>query len=502
MRLSWRGAVAVAALVGAVISMVGLGVAQRGGGIEVFGASYGDDIPATVYMPEKDPPAPVPVVVMAHGYSGDRVGLSTLARWLAHNGYAAVTFDVRGHGTNNHPLVGDIRNDLTAVLDRVDDGGDFDRTRIALVGHSMGAFLVADEASKDDRIRATVALVGGETEGPVRPKNILFLLSSDTDETHAEGRKTAAKIVGRPLKDGEVVGDFASGTAVGLDTVKTSVAMIITSPGAGERTIKWLDQALGVKRSGPIDLDQNRRPWLLLSIPFVLVLLAAAGFAVGRLAPERAEVAASRWGIALLVVLGALIVPAPFTTIANPAGFLPIDVADGLVGELALAGVALFLAARWVQGSPEITGAIDRRSLTAAAAGFGALYLLMQPIGPFLHELVPTPKRLIVGSLLAAGFFVFTLPLERWIRRGTPWQAAGVSAAARVLILAFLQVGAAVGVVPGFLLLIMPLLVVAFLVIEVFAAGVYAAGRNVTVIAATGAATLGWIFGVFMPLRV
>ena len=114
-------------------------------------------------MPEEDPPAPLPVVVLAHGYSGDRVGLSTLGRWLARNGYAAVTFDVRGHGTNNSPFIGDIRDDLITVLDKIDDGGDFDPSRIALVGHSMGAFLAVEHASRDERIKATVALAGGDT---------------------------------------------------------------------------------------------------------------------------------------------------------------------------------------------------------------------------------------------------------------------------------------------------------------------------------------------------
>ena len=199
--------------------------------------------------------------------------------------------------------------------------------------------------------------------------------------------------------------------------------------------------------------------------------------------------------------MGALIVPAPITALTNPAGFLPIDVADGLVAELALAGIALWIAARLLR-EPLEPAEFDRRSLAAAGAGFLAMYVLLQPIGPFLHELIPTPKRLVLGALVAAGLFVFTLPLEQLLRRGSTWRAAGVSAAAKLLIIVFLQIGASLGVVPDFLLLIMPLVFVLFLVVEVFAAGVYAAGRNVVVIAATSAATLGWVLGVFMPVRV
>ena len=217
-----------------------------------------------------------------------------------------VAFDVRGHGTNNSVFVGDIRDDLIAVLDTVDDGGDFDENRIALVGHSMGAFLVSDHASRDERIRATVVLAGGRADGPMRPKNILFLVSSGTDEDHSEGRETAADIAGREVSDGEVVGDFAAGTAVGVDTVDTSVAMIITSPGAGERTVQWLDRSLDIRRTSPIDLDEDRRPWLLLYVPCMLVLLYAAGRLVGRQAPERPVEPATRVGAGLLMLLAAL----------------------------------------------------------------------------------------------------------------------------------------------------------------------------------------------------
>ena len=97
---------------------------------------------------------------------------------------------------------------------------------------------------------------------------------------------------------------------------------------------------------------------------------------------------------------------------------------------------------------------------------------------------------------------MFTLPLERWVRRGSLRQAVGVSAAARLLLLVVLYVGAVLGVVDGFIVLIMPLFVVLFLVLEVFSAGVYAASRNVTVIALVNAATLGWVLGVFMPVRI
>ena len=513
-RLNWRVIAVLVAAIGGIIAMFGLGATQRGDPPS-FGRSFGDDIPATVYMPEEDPDEPLPVVVLAHGYSGDRVGLSTLGRWFARNGYAAVAFDVRGHGTNNSPFIGDIRDDLITVLDKIDDGGDFDPNRIALVGHSMGAFLVVEHASRDARIKATVALAGGDTaDGPLRPANVLFLLPSSSDDVHSDGKDLAAKILGHDVTEGQTEGDFAAHTAVRVDTVKTGIATIITSPGAGERTIEWLDQALGVKRDGKPDLSQDRRAFLFMYIPFGLVLLYAAGSLIGRLAPSRTAEPATRVGGGLLLLTAALIAPWPITSFVVPAGFLRVDVAESLVSVLALAGVVLITAVPLLRRSPdhalarllppgsEQPSRVDRATWLAVGAGFLAMYLLVQPIGPFLHELVPTPKRLVLGVVISAGLAVFTIPLERWLRRGSLRQAVGISAAARVLLLVVLYVGAALGVVDGFILLIMPLFVVLFLVLEVFSAGVYAASRNVTVIALVNAATLGWVLGVFMPVRI
>jgi hypothetical protein len=204
----------------------------------------------------------------------------------------------------------------------------------------------------------------------------------------------------------------------------------------------------------------------------------------------------------------------PITGFVNAASFIPMDVADGLVSFFALAGLALFVSAALLRRSPDsaLAGRLppapdggigaDHGSWAGVAAGALAFYILVQPIGPFLHELVPTPKRFVIGAVVAAGLFVFMLPLEQWLRRGSPRQAAAASIAARVLLIIVLQIGAQLGTVPSFLLLVMPLFIVLFALLEVFAAGVYAAGRNTFVIAAVDAIVLAWIVAVFMPVRI
>ena len=85
--------------------------------------SFGDGIPATLYLPvdaedDGDLPEPLPkgerppVIVMAHGYSADRASMSGMARSLARAGYAVVNIDLRGHGSNTHAFRGDLRRRL------------------------------------------------------------------------------------------------------------------------------------------------------------------------------------------------------------------------------------------------------------------------------------------------------------------------------------------------------------------------------------------------------
>jgi len=85
------------------------------------------------FPPERRPPG----VLLIHGFTGDRVGLSTLARRLARNGYGVLAIDLRGHGANRNPFSRDLlRQDVAAA--------------IAIVRHSMGAGAALDYAASSD----------------------------------------------------------------------------------------------------------------------------------------------------------------------------------------------------------------------------------------------------------------------------------------------------------------------------------------------------------------
>src|SRR5262247_3621908 len=90
------------------------------GRLERGGPAHGDlllagGVPATLYLPGPvrgpglaaflDPPPREerpPAIALMHGFAGDRLSLSSLARRLAASGYAVLAIDARGHGENRN----------------------------------------------------------------------------------------------------------------------------------------------------------------------------------------------------------------------------------------------------------------------------------------------------------------------------------------------------------------------------------------------------------------
>jgi pimeloyl-ACP methyl ester carboxylesterase len=100
------------------------------------------------------------VVVVCHGYSGNRATMLPCLKFLHHAGYAVVLFDFRAHGWSGgrmatfgsqEPL------DLKAVLDWIESRPDLAGLPIALFGESMGASVALIVAAEEPRVRAVVA---------------------------------------------------------------------------------------------------------------------------------------------------------------------------------------------------------------------------------------------------------------------------------------------------------------------------------------------------------
>lgn len=102
-------------------------------------------------------------IVMVHGWTSSRQETMGRSAYLHAAGYNLLLFDLRGHGQSdgNYTTIGwlepaDVRAAVTYARSR-------DSGPIALLGYSMGASTVVEEAAKDPRVSAVIEDSGFDT---------------------------------------------------------------------------------------------------------------------------------------------------------------------------------------------------------------------------------------------------------------------------------------------------------------------------------------------------
>ena len=128
------------------------------------------NIDATVYVPAAASPAhPVPAVIGAHGFGGDKDELKALSAGLVRRGYEVLLYSARGFGQTGGAVgldgpdydIADVRQlvDWLAARPEVLADGPGD-PRVAVVGVSYGAGAALLAAGYDPRIDAVIPIVG------------------------------------------------------------------------------------------------------------------------------------------------------------------------------------------------------------------------------------------------------------------------------------------------------------------------------------------------------
>lgn len=122
----------------------------------------GGKLAASFHLPAA--PRPAPVVVMCHGFTGQRQEAHFLfvhaARAFKDAGMAALRIDCRGSGESDGlfsemTLETEIA-DVRAAVDYVAGRAEVDAARIGLLGLSMGGCVSAVVAGRDERVKALV----------------------------------------------------------------------------------------------------------------------------------------------------------------------------------------------------------------------------------------------------------------------------------------------------------------------------------------------------------
>ena len=485
---------------------------QQEGGPAHGEFSIGDGIPATLYLPvdaedDGDLPEPLPkgerppVIVMAHGYSADRASMSGMARSLARAGYAVVNIDLRGHGSNTHAFRGDLRDDFAAAVDWATTTPWVDGSRLAVLGHSMGAGAALDFATIDNRAKAVVPVSGGwVANDAVTPAHTLFLVGSGDPDRIGERQDTLA----RELRK-------AGGQVTQREISADHITILRDGATIGAIT-EFLDPLLDIHRDGPTPgLDDPRMKTAALYLLVALALVAVLGLAVGQAVPANAAGGGDdrpMWsGFAMAAV--AMVLAMPLLAVGG-FDLLPIGAGQPIVMHLLLAS-ALLWGGRALAQRGQLSGRLGtwlgggqwlslRTSGWAGLAASAVIVSLLIPMGPVFHRMVPTPERAVYWVVMALASLPFYAAYEALLRRGRTLRANIAGALGKVLLLAVMFVGLGVGALPSVIGLILPLLVLQFVLLELFAATAYARGRNTTMIAVVDAVLIGFVTVALTPI--
>lgn len=110
-----------------------------------------------------------PLVVLCHGWSGNHLGtwnafFAKAGRDLAKHGFAVLQFDFRGGGNSDGKFedqtISSMLSDLKVVVNQTVKREGIDKNRVALIGHSQGAYVALFYAVKDKRVKTLVSWMG------------------------------------------------------------------------------------------------------------------------------------------------------------------------------------------------------------------------------------------------------------------------------------------------------------------------------------------------------
>jgi uncharacterized protein len=120
--------------------------------------------PYELWLPA-DGDGPWPGIVVLHGAGSRKENHADFARAASGYGWAALTFDQRGHGESEDEMSPAAFNDVGRMARLLGAREDVDASRICLRGSSMGGFLAIHSAATSDAIAGAVAICPAAEDG-------------------------------------------------------------------------------------------------------------------------------------------------------------------------------------------------------------------------------------------------------------------------------------------------------------------------------------------------
>lgn len=256
-----------------------LGVASARTGLIVRSLNR-DGLPLLYVAPKNT--QRVPGVLVAHGFAGSKQLMLGYAQVLAHAGYAVMSWDFAGHGANPASLERfSLQNDLDVAYTALIEQPEVDRTRLALLGHSMGSGAVMSAGIRDvNRYAATVAISPtGASVAPSAPRN-LQLQAGSWERGFV---KNAQKLLAEAGGEKETLSEGKGRSLIII--LNAEHITIVFRNASHQAALRWLDATFGVSRiSSYVD---RRMIWYALHLLAWLILLGAVAPVLTQPATER-----------------------------------------------------------------------------------------------------------------------------------------------------------------------------------------------------------------------
>ena len=472
-------------------------------------------LPAWLMLPVPPPgrlgppevPEPRPLVIVQHGFSASRHAMGWLSWGLVRNGFAVLAGDFRGHGQNRTPFNrGDLNDDIAALIDYARRRPEVDADRVALIGHSMGAYAVYDFAVRRQHVDAVIPISGSGLGGTrERPRNVLLIdASGDPERIRRMSEAAMRRLTGDPGATlGVTYGDLAAGTARRFVRVGGHDHLSILFSNAPMREIvAWLRDTWSLREQPfrPAPVSDAVASGLSI-VAGLLLIFPLAGFlavAVGVVQPARgAPIRGGVWMAGLAAVAGGSVLFG-----GTPLSFMPYTAGNELVSLFLVAGAVYAVWYGWQRRPPSAAWPDTLRAAALGVLAFGVIYATFgTALARVLFNLTLDSQRAAWFVLVALAFLPLGIGLEAALRPGGGWRSIVRGLAAKALVLAGLSVTIFVfGTLPPVIGLMVPSLALVFPVIEAVAARLYAVSGSPVASGVLTALFLAWIPAAIFPI--
>ncbi len=219
--------------------------------------------PFWLWLPRSDPPWPAMVIL--HGAGSSKESHADFGRLCAASGWAAVSYDQRGHGDSDDRMGPAALGDVGRMAGLIASHEGVDPRRVCVRGSSMGGYLAIQAAATEDRLAGAIAICPASEAGLRRGlRDGSFEMRADVGALDAwlaehDLREAVAELAPKPLMLLHARGDervpYAWSEELYARAGTADAARLVILPGGHHRSVqhdpemqalalRWLGRAL------------------------------------------------------------------------------------------------------------------------------------------------------------------------------------------------------------------------------------------------------------------